>query len=58
MHVQPDPTSLADAERRLERARRRAAEAARGSPDWDAAMDEVEELEARVEALRRATAAA
>ena len=33
---------------RLERARRRAAEAAPGSPDWDAAMAHIEDLERRI----------
>ncbi len=35
--------------RRLERARRRLLESARGGPEWDAAMAEVEELEARLD---------
>lgn len=36
---------------RLARARRRLAGATQGGPEWDAAMDEVEDLEARLAAL-------
>lgn len=36
---------------RLSRARRRVEGATRGGPEWDAAMDELEELEARFGAL-------
>lgn len=35
----------------LARARRRLASATYGGPEWDAAMDEVEELEARIQAI-------
>ncbi|HET7726594.1 MAG TPA: hypothetical protein VFK54_04640 [Candidatus Limnocylindrales bacterium] len=35
----------------LTRARRRLASSTRGGPEWDAAMDEVEDLEARIAAL-------
>ena len=36
---------------RLARARRRLAGATQGGPEWDAAMDEVEDLEAHLAAL-------
>lgn len=36
---------------RLARARRRLASSTNGGPEWDAAMDEVEDLETRIRAL-------
>jgi phage shock protein A len=41
-------TDLDELVRRAERARRRVDEATTGSPDWDAAMAELEELEDRL----------
>jgi len=39
---------VAELNRRADRARRRVDESTTGSPDWDAAMAELEELEARL----------
>ena len=43
--------------RRLDHARRRLAEAAPQSPDWDAAMDAIDDLEKRLEVAIAAAAA-
>lgn len=50
-----DPQIL---ERRLQEARARVDGATRGSPEWDAAMDSVEDLEARLAQVIAETVAA
>lgn len=51
--MDPAPADLDALGRALLRAHRRRDAATRGGPEWDAAMDEVEDLESRIEAGER-----